>query len=139
MKVLKLNNFDKLYFGYEDIARTLGISLSSARVSAARYTKQVIVRTLTLEQMMKNKIDALLDRHEIRDAFDIEFLLRSGVLLPDLANDQIVQMKQRLAGFKENDFKVKLGSILEGDLRSYYIQNRFAYFYKTLTMYSKKT
>ena len=94
MKVLKLNNFDKLYFGYEDIARTLGISLSSARVSAARYTKQVIVRTLTLEQMMKNKIDALLDRHEIRDAFDIEFLLRSGVLLPDLANDQIVQMKQ---------------------------------------------
>ena len=139
MKVLKLNNFDKLYFGYEDIARTLGISLSSARVSAARYTKQVIVRTLTLEQMMKNKIDALLDRHEIRDTFDIEFLLRSGVLLPDLANDQIVQMKQRLAGFKENDLKVKLGSILEGDLRSYYIQNRFTYFYKTLTMYSKKT
>jgi predicted transcriptional regulator of viral defense system len=39
MKHLELNKIRKLYFGYEDIARALGISLSSAKVSAGRYVK----------------------------------------------------------------------------------------------------
>jgi hypothetical protein len=38
----------------------------------------------TLEQTMKNKIAALMERGEIRDGFDIEFLLRQGVPLPEL-------------------------------------------------------
>ena len=40
MKILELSNIPKLYFGYEDIARVLGISESSARVSASRYVRQ---------------------------------------------------------------------------------------------------
>ena len=40
MKILELSNIPKLYFGYEDIARVLGISDSSARVSASRYVSQ---------------------------------------------------------------------------------------------------
>lgn len=89
--------------------------------------KQVILRTHTLEQTMKNKIGALLDRGEVRDCFDIEFLLRKGINLPKLKAEQLSKLKERLDRFKEKDFKVKLGSILESDIRKYYIENRFNY------------
>jgi predicted transcriptional regulator of viral defense system len=39
MKLLELRTISKLYFGYEEIARVLGISLASARVSASRYVR----------------------------------------------------------------------------------------------------
>lgn len=37
---------------------------------------QVLVRGFTLGQMCRNKIQALLDRAEIRDAFDLEYMVR---------------------------------------------------------------
>ncbi len=77
--------------------------------------------------MMKNKCAAFLDRSEIRDCFDIEFLLRKGIPLPELSNKELTEFKKKLALFKDKDFKVKLGSILEGDIRKYYIENRFCY------------
>ena len=40
MKYFQLREIKKLYFGYEDIARTLGISLNSAKITAHRYVKQ---------------------------------------------------------------------------------------------------
>jgi predicted transcriptional regulator of viral defense system len=40
MKFLELRTIRKLYFGYEEIARVLGISPASARVSASRYVRQ---------------------------------------------------------------------------------------------------
>jgi hypothetical protein len=43
MKPLELRKIKKLYFGYEDIARALDISLDSARITAHRYVKQGIV------------------------------------------------------------------------------------------------
>jgi len=90
-------------------------------------TKQVVLKAHTLEQTMKNKIAALLERVEMRDGFDIEFLLRQGIPLPDLSDAHKTKMIARLDGFKENDFKVKLGSILESDIRAYYIENQFNY------------
>ena len=54
------------------------------KIAFSRYaTKQVMLRAHTLEQTMKNKIAAFLDRGEIRDCFDIEFMLRRGISLPD--------------------------------------------------------
>jgi hypothetical protein len=90
-------------------------------------TKQVVLKAHTLEQTMKNKIAALLERSEIRDGFDIEFLLRQGISLPELSGKERSKMIARLDRFKENDFKVKLGSVLESDIRAYYIGNRFNY------------
>ena len=90
-------------------------------------TKQVVLKAHTLEQTMKNKIAALLDRGEPRDGFDLEFLLRQGISLPDLSEADKTKMIARLDGFKDNDFKVKLGSVLESDIRAYYIENRFNY------------
>ena len=88
-------------------------------------TKQVAMKAHTLEQTMKNKIAALMERGEVRDGFDIEFLLRQGVLLPELAKSEISKLMNRVDGFKAKDFKVKLGSVVESDIRKYYIENRF--------------
>jgi hypothetical protein len=40
MKINSLRTIEKLYFGYEEISRVLGITLESARVSVSRYVKQ---------------------------------------------------------------------------------------------------
>ena len=40
MKLNELYQINKLYFGYEELARVLGISLASARVAASRYVRQ---------------------------------------------------------------------------------------------------
>jgi len=98
------------------------------RIAYSKFSnKQVILRVHTLEQTMKNKIDALLERGEIRDGFDIEFLLRKGLVIPELKKEQKIALIKRVEGFKEKDFKVKLGSILEADMRKYYIENRFSF------------
>ena len=106
------------------------------KIAYSRFsTKQVVLRAHTLEQTMKNKIAALLERVEIRDGFDIEFLLRQGIPLPDLSDADKTKMIARLDGFKENDFKVKLGSILESDIRAYYIENQFNYLKRKLASF----
>lgn len=40
MKLQELNSIKKFYFGYEEIARVLGISMASAKVTASRYVRQ---------------------------------------------------------------------------------------------------
>lgn len=90
-------------------------------------TNQVALKAHTLNQTMKNKIKAFLDRVEIRDCFDIEFLLRRGIDLPaDIGTDSD-KLLQKIDSFKDRDFKVKLGSILETEFREYYVTNRFSY------------
>lgn len=98
------------------------------KIAFSRFsTKQVLLKAHTLNQTMKNKFEAFLDRGEIRDCFDIEFLLRRGVELPALTNRQSNEFQKKLARFKERDFKVKLGSILENEIRNYYVEQRFRY------------
>ncbi len=102
-------------------------------IAFSKYsTRQVILKTHTLEQTIKNKFEAFLDRGEIRDCFDIEFLLRRGVDCPLLDGRQVEAFKKKLDGFKERDYKVKLGSILESGDRDYYIKNKFSYLRETL-------
>ena len=43
MKFIELKKIKKFWFGYEDIARALGISAASARVTASRYARQGIL------------------------------------------------------------------------------------------------
>ena len=40
MKLIELRKIEKFYFGYEELARTLGISTASARVTASRYVQK---------------------------------------------------------------------------------------------------
>ena len=87
-------------------------------------TIQVMMKTVALEDMMKSKIAAFLSRGEIRDAYDIEFLLKRGVPL----NADGEMPGKLLAGLKKlgkSDFSVKLGALLDADKRKYYNENRF--------------
>lgn len=88
-------------------------------------TRQVLVKAHTLKQALDNKISALLDRGEIRDAFDIEFILRQGIPLPRLPEPQKHALLRQLDKFKPRDYKVTLGSLLEKDIRNYYVEQRF--------------
>ncbi len=95
------------------------------KIAFSRFTnKQVTVKGLTLQQMMKNKIEAMLSRKIIRDCFDIEFLLMRGVELPT-DKIKLEETKKIIDSFKERDFKVTLGSILEEKERKFYLENRF--------------
>jgi predicted nucleotidyltransferase component of viral defense system len=98
------------------------------KIAFSRFsTKQVALKAHTLNQTMKNKVKALLDRAEIRDAFDIEFLLRRGIELPVEIGKQTGKLLKIIDGFKDRDFKVKLGSILEAEVRAYYVEQKFSY------------
>ncbi|MFC1576927.1 nucleotidyl transferase AbiEii/AbiGii toxin family protein [Candidatus Omnitrophota bacterium] len=97
------------------------------RIAFSRFgTKQVILRVHTLEQTMKNKIEAALKRREIKDFFDIEFLLRRGIsmLAPP---ERLAKLKRLAQGFGINDYGVTLGSILDPEMRKYYTENGFSY------------
>lgn len=103
------------------------------KIAFSRFsTRQVLLKALTLEQSMKNKVAAFLDRGEIRDCFDMEFLLRKGLEMPSLGPEAVKKFQKKLQGFRKVDFKVKLGSIVEEDMRRYYISHGFAYLQEKL-------
>lgn len=62
--------------------------------------QQVLLKSFTLEQMMKNKIGALLERKEIRDVFDIEFLTRKGVDF-SAHYEELKKIKEIIKGFEK--------------------------------------
>ncbi len=68
-----------------------------------------------------------MDQGEVRDGFDIEFLLRKGIVLPVLNSAQAGKFREKIDRLKDIDFKVKLGSIIEKDVREYYAARKFAY------------
>ncbi|MBW2410163.1 MAG: nucleotidyl transferase AbiEii/AbiGii toxin family protein [Deltaproteobacteria bacterium] len=96
-------------------------------------TKQVALKAHTLDQTMLNKVNAFLDRNEIRDCFDMEFLLRRGVALPADIAKKASRLLEKIDSFKDRDFKVKLGSIIEAEAREYYVTQRFSYLKERLS------
>lgn len=98
-----------------------------SKIAFSKYTnKQVMVKGLTLTQMMTNKIEALLSRKLIRDAFDIEFLLMRGIKISS-DKSKLESAFQIINNFKDQEYKVILGSILEEKDRKYYLENRFKF------------
>jgi predicted nucleotidyltransferase component of viral defense system len=97
------------------------------RIAFSRFaSKQVILKVHTLEQMMKNKVEAALDRGEIRDFYDMEFMVRKGVAIKASRGD-LDKLVKIIDAFKNTDFSVTLGSLLEPDVRKYYISNKFSF------------
>lgn len=89
---------------------------------------QVRLRTLSLHQMWINKVRALTDRKEIRDAYDLEFLTRRRAGdFSTLGKSVIQKVGQVLDAFPRQDYKVKLGCILSEAERETVISNRFSY------------
>lgn len=97
------------------------------RIAFSRHTtSQVLVRVLTLDEMMRRKIQAAIDRRDPRDFFDIEFLLRRGVAMAADRKD-LEALKKAALLFKVSDYKVTLGSLLAPDDRKYYYEHGFSY------------
>jgi predicted nucleotidyltransferase component of viral defense system len=98
------------------------------KIAFSRFAaKQVLLNVHSLAQCLANKIEALQSRNEIRDAFDLEFLLRRGARLPPLTSETIAALVERISSFKDRDFKVTLGSVLEMQVRDYYYRNHFSF------------
>jgi len=73
---------------------------------------------------MLSKIEAFLNRREIRDLFDIEFLLKKGVAL-DASDKELSGILKGLNSLTKKDYTVKLGSLLEEEQRKYYNEQNF--------------
>jgi len=99
---------------------------------STHFPTQILVRGFTLQHMLQNKILSLLACGEIRDAFDVEFFVRKGVdlNLPEVEKKKVLR---KLKGFKKRDFDVKLGGILQPELRDYYRRQKFAYLEEKLS------
>lgn len=94
-------------------------------IAYSKYSsKQVLVNIVSLEDMMRAKIDALLDRKEIRDAFDIEFLYRRGIGLNG-DSKKLKKVLKVIDSFSRKDYSVKLASLLEDKERKYYLEDNF--------------
>ncbi len=102
-------------------------SIYRKAIAFSKYsTHQVLLDAIPVEQMMFNKTEALLNRQEVRDAFDVEFLIRQGVSFAHGAEGAKKALSV-IRGFATHDFNVKLGSLLPDDVRGYYRKNRFNY------------
>jgi len=74
--------------------------------------------------MMATKTAAFLDRGEIRDAYDLEFLVKRGVE-PVADKATLAEMLVRIQSLSKKEYSVKLGSLLEASKRAYYREQNF--------------
>jgi predicted nucleotidyltransferase component of viral defense system len=94
-------------------------------IAYSKYSNtQVLLNIVSLKEMMRSKINVSLDRKEIRDIFDIEFLLKKGIDL-DAQYERLSAILKLIDSFKKKDYTVKLGSIIEQDQRRYYVNENF--------------
>lgn len=94
-------------------------------IAYSKYSNmQVFLKVVSLQEMMKAKIAAFLERKEIRDIFDIEFLLKKGISI-DESSENLKKILKGIDSFNTSDYSVKLGSLLEKEQRNYYASENF--------------
>lgn len=94
-------------------------------IAFSKYSNtQVLLGTVSLKDMMAAKTEALIDRKEIRDAFDIEFLIKKGLVI-EAPPETRERMRAVIASFIKKDYTSKLGSLLEEEERKYYSAGNF--------------
>ncbi len=91
---------------------------------SSHSTLQVMVKTVSLPDMMASKVNAFLERKEIRDVYDLEFLVKRGIPL-NLSPQQRNNMLQQIESLSKRDYSVKLGMLLEEEQRFYYRHENF--------------
>ena len=91
---------------------------------SAHWPRQVLVTAVTLPDLMRRKAVALLDRKEIRDAFDMEHMLKRGIHVEETP-DRARALLDKIDTFTRTDYAVKLGSLREPTTRKYYLSANF--------------
>jgi predicted nucleotidyltransferase component of viral defense system len=108
-----------------EMRKGMKMTKTERAIAYSRHSSvQVYLRTIALPEMMALKIEAFLQRKEIRDAYDLEFLVKKGVLV-DISPEKADQVLTAIAALTRQDYNVKLCSLLEADQRPYYRQNNF--------------
>jgi len=101
-------------------------------IAYSKYANtQVFLKAVSLSDMMESKLKAFLDRKEIRDVFDMEFLFRRGVSL-EASVDTLREVLKLVEALPRRDYTVKLGSLLEKEQREYYSAENFKIFKRAL-------
>ncbi len=129
------NKFHTLLFEIKsrDYPRSLKIEIRKERkrikteqaIAYSKYSNmQVFLKVVSLKEMMKSKIEAFIERKEIRDAFDIEFLLKKGIDI-EARRQILMKILDRIDSLTKKDYTVKLGSLLEKEQRRYYAAENF--------------
>lgn len=129
------NKFYTLLFEMrsKDYPRGLKIEIRKERkkvdteraIAYSKYSNnQVMLNVVSLGSMMAAKIDSFIQRREIRDVFDIEFLFKRGIALPD-EKKTLEQLSEAIDSLTRRDYTVKLGSLLEAEPRKYYVSENF--------------
>ena len=121
----------KLEIRPSTIFRTYGVNREVKNIHTEQviaYSKyantQVFLKAVSLSDMMESKLEAFLDRQEIRDVFDMEFLFKRGVSL-EASVDTLREVLGLINAFPRRDYTVKLGSLLEKEQRKYYSVENF--------------
>lgn len=94
-------------------------------IAYSRYSNmQVFLRVVSQKEMMKAKMEAFLERKEIRDLFDMEFLLKRGIDI-DAPNKTLEGILKGIDSLTRKEYTAKLGSLIEEEQRKYYINENF--------------
>jgi predicted nucleotidyltransferase component of viral defense system len=108
-----------------EVRKKTGKVRTEQAIAYSRYsTLQVMVKTVSLPDMMASKVTAFLDRKEIRDVYDLEFFIKRGMPL-NLSKRQKTEVLQQIDSFSKRDYTVKLGMLLEEGQRLYYRNENF--------------
>jgi predicted nucleotidyltransferase component of viral defense system len=108
-----------------EIRKELKKVKSEKAIAYSKYSNaQVLLKVITLSEMMKSKIEAFLDRKEVRDAFDMEFLLKKGVEL-EASSETLGRLLTGIDALTRKDYAEKLASLLEAKERQYYRTENF--------------
>jgi predicted nucleotidyltransferase component of viral defense system len=129
------NKFYTLLFDLKskDYPRSLKIEIRKEQknisteetIAYSRFSNtQVLLKTVSLTDMMQAKIDAFLSRKEIRDVFDIEFLLKKGIEM-NVPRSKLRKILKEINKLNKNDYNVKLASLLDEGQRQYYKNENF--------------
>ncbi len=100
------------------------ITTETAIAYSPNSNRQVFLRVVSLPDMMRSKIEAFLSRGEIRDAFDLEFLVKKGLRL-DGPPETLKQVLKKIDSLTRNDYTVKLAPLLAREEREYYLKENF--------------
>lgn len=108
-----------------EVRKKAGRFRTEQAIAYSHYsTLQVMVKVVSLPDMMASKVNAFLDRKEIRDAYDLEFLVKRGVPL-NLSQQKKKKVLQQIYSLSKQDYTVKLGMLLEESQRLYYRNENF--------------
>lgn len=94
-------------------------------IAYSKYSnRQVFLPVVSLPDMAKSKISAFLGRKEIRDVFDLEFLVKKGISLEGTSYT-LKRVSKGIDSLNKYDYGVKLAPLLEEGERKYYQSENF--------------